>query len=104
MLVVEDSRFCSQCGTVTPHSRRRLAVPKIAAGTLWGTGAWLCWTGGMRILLGVGLLFLGLLALLLDRERFWRVPCERCRTHRRAALRRTKPTLDGRTEISFFSF
>lgn len=92
-LVHEYVDRCSTCQEATPHSRRWVAIPLVVAVLLAGTAGWLCWLGGARA--GAGVL-LGMVALWLplkDRERYWRIRCERCRWKQRRALRATKPGL-----------
>ena len=64
--------------------------------------------GGACFLLGEGVWVFGCLLLLLaafvflsDRERFWRVACERCRGRRVDEVRATKPRLGSTTIIDF---
>lgn len=64
-------------------------------------GAVTCgWAGSEWFLLGGIFLAASILIVLSDRERFWHVRCVRCRTRLLVELRRTKPTLDGHTEIN----
>ena len=91
---------CSECDAVTPHSRRLVALPV-------GVALTLALLAGCCFVLGGGLEFLGVLplwgALLVyqaDRDKYWRVHCERCRGKLVLDLRRTKPTLGSNCEIN----
>lgn len=98
MFQQESVERCPKCEEITPHSRRRIALPKIVATTAGLGAAWCCWRGSAWY---VGaLLAVGLIVLLLDREKFWHIRCVRCRTKMLVQLRKTKPTLDGNTEIN----
>lgn len=100
MFLRESIRHCPQCEEVTPHSQRRIALPKIVAVTAVAAAA-VCGWAGSEWFVAAGLLsVVALFALLLDRDGFRYVRCERCRTKLRAQLRKTKPTLDGHTEIN----
>jgi hypothetical protein len=100
MFESESVERCSECGESTPHSRRRIALPKLVAtaAILWA--AWCVWLGRGGYLGPGMLLAVGLFVVLQDRESFWHVHCVRCRTKKQAELRKTKPTLDGTTEIN----
>jgi hypothetical protein len=100
MLVHESVRRCPRCETSTPHRRRIVAVPKLlAAAALVGAGT--CFVRGAPWwVLGLVLLFAAAFVLLRDHEQRYGVECERCRSKELAALRRTKPALDGTTEIN----
>jgi len=106
MFVREYVQRCEQCGEVTPHSRRLVALPMIvgAAGFLGAVGclvaAWSFPDGPASWVLGALLLFAALFVLLRDREKCWAIACERCRGKQLLAIRRTKPRLDGNTEIN----
>ncbi len=100
MFLRETIQHCPQCDAVTPHSRRRIPLPRIVALAAL-VGAAVCFWAGSEWFVAAGLLLVAaLFVLLLDRDRFWHVRCERCRTKLRVQLRKTKPTLDGRTEIN----
>lgn len=90
MLLVETIRYCSTCSELTPHSRRRIALPKLLAALALAGAVWCARSGEERymasILLGMGALSL----VLVDRERFWSIRCERCRWKKRAADRETR--------------
>ena len=100
MFVEETIQHCPRCDEVTPHSRRRVAVPTILAVTA-GVGALLSVANGSFGLGGV-LLAAAAPCYLNDRERYWPIQCERCRGKARHELKKTKPTLDGNTEIQLF--
>ena len=101
MFVHESVRRCEVCDAVTPHSKRRVAGGKALAVALASLAAALALLGArLQAWLGAALLlYLALLAWLRDRESCRHVECERCRARARAAVRETKPTLDGRSEI-----
>jgi hypothetical protein len=99
MLIRESVRRCETCDEVTPHSRRVVALPQLLGAALLTVGAWCCMRGEPWWIVGVPALFAGLFALLWDRERFWRVACERCRGKRVEAVRRTRPGLGSTTII-----
>ncbi len=106
MFVRESVEYCQACETMTPHSRRRFSLPvflalaSLAAGVALVVGWLLSWWDSAWIVPGSLLVFVGVFLSLRDREKFWRVHCERCRGKRIAQLRRTKPRLDGNTEIN----
>jgi hypothetical protein len=97
MFLHETIEFCSECQEVTPHSSRSIAIPKLAATVALGGAGLSVWLGdewyALAVLLAVGSSFV----LFRDRDKMWRVRCERCRTKKVAKLRLTKPTLDGTT-------
>ena len=97
MFLRESVQLCSKCQEVTPHSYRRIALPKIvSAAAVLGAGV-CAWRGGDWYVLAVVLVLVAMTAVLRDRERMWGIRCERCRTKRFVALRRTKPALDRMT-------
>jgi hypothetical protein len=87
---VEAVKTCGECRTVTPHSRRRVSVPVVAALAVLGITVWVAVSTGSPLVPLVGV-FLGFGVLAADRERCWHIACERCRGKARVALRRTKP-------------
>ena len=95
----ESVEHCSKCEEITPHSRRGIALPKVAAATAVLGAAWCCWRGSWWYFVAGLLLAVGLLFVLLDREKSGHVRCVRCRTKQRVELRKTKPSLDGNTVI-----
>ena len=99
MFLRETVERCSRCEEVTPHCRRLVSLPKLVS-VLGLVGAGWCFSQDLSDYpLGGVLLLAAVLLLLFDRERFWGVHCARCRGKKLAALRGTKPTLDGNTEI-----
>lgn len=100
MFLHEYVRRCPQCEEVTPHSRRRLALPKVVGIAALAGAAWCLSRDTEWWPLGGILIAGGVLVLLHDREKFWRVRCERCRGRKLRELRATKPTLDGQTVIN----
>lgn len=100
MYLRESIRHCPECDEVTPHSQRRIALPKMAAAMVIVAAA-VCGRAGSEWFVLAGLLLVAALFILLrERDSFWYVRCERCRTQLRVRLRKTKPTLDGHTEIN----
>jgi hypothetical protein len=98
----ECVRHCAACGETTPHSRRVVAVPALVAAVV-------AIAGSACFLLGEGVWIVGCLLLLLaafvfqhDRERYWRVACERCRGKRVNEVRATRPHLGSTTIIDPF--
>ena len=101
-LVREYVQLCTECSEVTPHSRRLIAFPKIGAVACVLVAAWSLYGDIIGWILAGLLLGMGLLLLVRDRDKCWRIRCERCRWQRISAIRRTQPTLDGNTEINIF--
>ena len=99
MFLRESIEHCPTCGELTPHSRRRFAALLVIGVVLLAGAAWFAWSGSEWPVVA-SLAFVALFLLLHDREPFSHVACERCRTKRRNALKKTKPTLDGNTEIN----
>jgi len=102
MFLRETVQLCSTCNEVTPHSRRVVSLPKILAALLAALAAWCLATGEAWGVLGVGLLVIALVVLSFDLGRHWGTRCERCRGKQVARSSKTKPTLDGNTEIQLF--
>lgn len=106
MFVREYVQRCAQCEEATPHSRRLVALPTIVSiacflgAACCLVAAWSFLDGPAGWMLGALLSFAGLFVLLRDREKCWAVACERCRGKKVVAIRRTKPRLDGNTEIN----
>jgi len=86
----ESVRHCAACGESTPHSRRVVALPVLfsAALVLAGSSCFLIgefwWVAGSQLLIAAAFVFRR------DRERFWRIACERCRGKRVNEVRATK--------------
>jgi hypothetical protein len=114
MLVRETIETCAKCEARTPHSRRRVSLPKLAA--LASVAA----VGGFALaesevaLLGAVFVPLALYLALREDERAWRSACERCRhkwlgprrekrRQEREARRKSGPTFDGNIEINLFT-
>lgn len=106
MFLCEYAQHCAQCEESTPHSQRLVALPTIVvvacflAAACCLVAAWSVLEGPAGWVLGALLLFAGLFVLLRDREKCWAVACERCCGKQLLAIRRTKPRLDGNTEIN----
>ncbi len=99
MLLRESVQRCSACAEVTPHCRRIVALPKVFA-VAAAIGAGGCFLQGREWWPAGGVLLVAAVFLLLrDRDKHWGIHCVRCRGKQLAKLRRTKPTLDGRTTI-----
>jgi hypothetical protein len=101
MFVTHSVEHCPVCDDTTPHSVRRVSVPVVASLALGLGGLTLLLSG--RWPAGAPLLLAGLALFLRNREKSWHLRCERCRWKRARAYRRTRPTLDGNTEIFFLS-
>ena len=102
MLLRESVLCCSACDEATPHNRRLIAVPLLVALACLIAAVWCFTLGAEAAALGVLLLWLAVLLIRRDRERFWHVHCVRCRGKELAELRRTKPSLGDGTEIGPF--
>jgi len=102
MLIRESVRRCETCEEVTLHSRRLVALPQLLGAALLAVGAWCFLIGEPWWILGVFALFAGIGAVLWDRERFWRVACERCRGRCVDESRKAGPTFSGTTMIDPF--
>lgn len=102
MFLQESVQRCAVCAELTPHSRRVVALPKCFACLLSVCSVWCFLQAAQGLMLATGCLLAALILLLRERDSYWKLACERCRTKQRATLRRTKPTLDGRTEICPF--
>jgi len=99
MFVRETIERCADCGELTPHSTHRLPLAPVFAGACLAAAGWCCYLGEELALLGVLLLVVGLVVVGRDHYRYRHVPWERCRVKRVARYRKTRPTLDGNTEI-----
>jgi len=93
----ESIHRCPQCEEIIPHSRRRIAIPKIVAATAIAAATVCGWAGSAWVVIAIVLTVLALFILQNDREQFWNVRCVRCRTKLVVQARRTKPTLDDHT-------
>lgn len=100
LLLRESVRRCPQCDSITPHSRRIVALPLICVGAILIAAGWCFFHAVEWCALGGILVYAAIVMLLRDREKFWGTHCERCRWKKLVELRRTKPTLDGNTEIN----
>ena len=102
MFIRETIQCCNQCQERTPHSwRTRLSLSMCFAlfAALFGIGCSILLQWWPVALLSFAI---AAFAFSRDRERGWHIACERCRGKQVAELRKTKPTLDGRTEIQLF--
>jgi len=93
MFVRRSVRHCSTCDEVTPHSRR-LFSPAWGLACFFLLGAlWLA-----SIVTGLLAAIAVVVVLRIDRDRCWRVECERCRwnTQRLLKLQRRKLRPDPR--------
>ena len=102
-LLRECVRRCATCGETTPHSRRVVAPPVLFAALLVLAGGACHPIGEAWWIPAVMLWFTALAVFLWDRERFWRIACERCRGKRVAAVRALNPRLGSTTVIDWFS-
>lgn len=98
----ERIETCATCGETTPHSRRVIALPLLLASALVLAGLACFLYGGSGWVLGGLLGFVALFVFFRDRERFWRIACERCRGKRVAEIRATDPRLGSTTIIDWF--
>ncbi|MEM9802945.1 MAG: hypothetical protein AAGA20_21655 [Planctomycetota bacterium] len=99
MLNVESVRHCPTCDEVTSHSRRRIALL-----ALFGSAAIVLGLGGLAFgrlepLAAIAIALAGAGIVAWDRRRLVRIECGRCRDAERVRRRRTRPRLDGTTEI-----
>jgi hypothetical protein len=100
MLIRESVHNCATCEEVTPHSHRLVALPRLLSGILLIAAGWCFFQArGLWPVGGGFLLFLALYFALRDRDRFWNIPCVRCRGRRVAQLRETEPQLGKSTTI-----
>lgn len=97
MFVREFVQRCPTCAEVTPHSRRRLALPRIVALLLVGLTLWCALEGGAWWPAAVATGFAAAFVGLRDRERYWHVACERCRGYRVAEVRASNPRFGSTT-------
>jgi hypothetical protein len=102
MFLHETVQHCTTCDELTPHNRRVIALPKLLSALALAVAGWCFLRSAGSWLLGGILLVAVAYGLLHDRERSWAVHCERCRGKKLRGLGRTKPTLDGSTEINLF--
>ena len=91
---------CGTCGEKTPHSRRIGSAAEVISLIFGVEGLCLILVGPWPA--GVASMFVGLVIFLRGREKSWHIRCERCRWKKVRAISRTKPTLDGNTEINIF--
>ncbi len=87
MLIQENCEYCQQCGSITPHSRRRFAIPILMGSALLAGGGWFLWLGSAWKIAGIWLVFMAVFLILKDREKYWHVHCERCREKKLGHLR-----------------
>jgi hypothetical protein len=91
MFLTETVRHCSTCNTVTPHSRRRFSIALLASLALVLASGELFLASPTSIVGGLVALFFAIAIAAYDRERMWRVRCDRCRSKARRAIAGTKP-------------
>lgn len=99
MLLHETVQHCSTCEEVTPHSRRVIPLPKVLSTAAVAGAGWCFFQDVVWYVVGGLLLYAAVFLLLRDREKLWGICCERCRGKKLQEIRRSKPTLDGNTEI-----
>jgi hypothetical protein len=95
-------RHCAACGETTPHSRRVVALPVLFAAAVGLAGLACFPVGDAWWIPGVLLLVLAACVFLWDRERYWRIACERCRGKRVAEVRANNPRLGSTTNFDPF--
>ncbi len=107
MFLRESIEPCTTCKELTPHSRRGLAMP----GGLPIAGVLVAFVVSVLVVLSLGVpgLVIGLPLFVAsiwwttwNRERFWSIPCERCRGKKLAARRHLKPYPGRATEVGPF--
>ncbi len=98
MPTLEYVKHCETCEEKTPHSRRSFSAARALVTALL-LFAVLVTVLTANLLVGVLPTAVGILNLAYDREQCWSLACDRCRGKARAAVQRTKPTLNGHTEI-----
>jgi hypothetical protein len=92
MFLVETCRHCSICNTVTPHTRRRFSLALLASFAFaLASGELFLASTLPTVLGGFFCLFVALAIFSFDRERMWRIRCDRCRGKARSAIGSTKP-------------
>ncbi len=99
----ETSEYCQSCQEITAHSRHRLGLRTWLALALLGAAAYvtLSWPSPYGYFALV-LVYLALILRSADKRRHRDIACERCRDRALEQEKRTRPTLDGNTEIQLF--
>ena len=91
MFVIESCQHCPVCDTVTPHSRRRFSLALCLASMFAIVAASMFLIEPTNIAAGIIFAFIALAIVSRDRERMWRVRCDRCRGKALRELADTKP-------------
>lgn len=99
MFVIESSKYCPVCHSVTHHSHKRFSIARTIAVVLAIVGGWMLFRSTPEVVAGIVLLFIALALVLFERERMARIECDRCRSRAVAVLAKTKPDLKN-TEIN----
>jgi hypothetical protein len=99
MFLIESCKHCPACNTVTPHSRRWFGLPLFFASLFALLGAAMFAIEPAIYASGFIFLFLAAAIVAFDRERVWRIRCNRCRDKARRENEKTKPDLEN-TEIN----
>ena len=99
MFLIESCRHCPICDTVTPHSRRWFSISLCLALAFAALGASQLLIAPSDPIGGCIFLFIALAIFAFDRERMWRIRCERCRGKAQRQNAKTKPDLKN-TEIN----
>ena len=99
MFLIEGCKHCPVCNTVTPHSRRWFSVALCFAAAFALLGASMLFIEPRDPVGGLIFFFIALAIAAFDRERMWRIRCERCRGRARREVAKTKPDLKN-TEIN----
>jgi hypothetical protein len=101
MFLIETCKHCPVCTAVTPHTRRWFSLALFLAVLLVSLAASMFFVSPPEPATGFIFLFLALVIVARDRERMWRVHCNRCRERARQPYENSKPDLKN-TEINIF--
>jgi hypothetical protein len=99
MFLIESCKHCPICDTVTRHSRRWFSIALGLAFAFALVGASQLFLAPSDPVGGCIFLFIAMAIVAFDRERMWRIRCERCRSKALRDNAKTKPDL-ANTEIN----